>query len=243
MIVSGTPGHVTEDQQHKRPYMHNGHLLRFSKPYYIYELTLQQSTGGTIAGAPVTGLAGTTFNLSATPANKYTFDGWSVTGTTLTGSAGTYTNSDVTVKGNWTYHPDSAYVKDVTGPLTINGTNAWGTLHAGNVVPMYYNIGDNEYIVLTGIRMRGWNLGSPRVTYRDDVKTTAWGLGSNWATMDDTVPASADPQITFSGKNVAGAHSSGSPIYVSAGTSDGYFSACWNNSYSAKWSGKLYRLE
>lgn len=105
MFISGTSGHACEDSQHKHPYVVDGRLLKlnFAKP--IYELHLQQGTGGTIAGSPVSGVAGTQFGLSATSNNKYTFDGFSVTGTTLTGSAGKFNNSDVTAKGNWTYHP------------------------------------------------------------------------------------------------------------------------------------------
>lgn len=129
MFISGTSGHACYNQQHTRPYMKDGRLLRLNFTKNIYELTLQQSTGGTIAGSPVSGESGTTFNLSATPSNKYTFEGWSVTGTSLTGSAGTYTNSDVTAKGNWTYHaewtpksylPFSAIIIKATLPASAN---------------------------------------------------------------------------------------------------------------------------
>ena len=120
MFISGTTGHATEDTQHKYPYMVDGHLLKlnFTKP--IYELHLQQGTGGTIAGSPVSGVSGTQFNLSATPANKYTFDGFSASGTELTGSAGKFNNSDVTVNGSFTYHPAWEPVGGAGGEYSIH---------------------------------------------------------------------------------------------------------------------------
>ena len=115
MIVSGTPGHVTEDQAHKHPYMIGGHLLRFSKPYNIYELTLQQSTGGTLAGSPLTGVSGDKFGLTATPVNNdYIFSSYSITGSTLTGNSGTFVNSDVTAKATFKYAPPQFLVKSFT---------------------------------------------------------------------------------------------------------------------------------
>lgn len=203
MIVSGTPGHVTEDTQHKKPYMIGGHLLRFSKPYNIYELTLQQSTGGTIAGAPVTGLPGATFNLSATPANKYTFAGWSVTGATLTGSAGTYTNSDVTAKGNWTYHPEPVLVNSgITGNViirqTLNGGSVLTAAKSGYIEPVMPTLENNEFIVLKELGCpaygSGYGLYYQTIYYRDTreswnstSQSQSWGYiggglyGSYWA--------------------------------------------------------------
>lgn len=251
MFVSGTSGHAAEDKAHKYPYMHDGHLLRLNFSKNIYQLNLQQSTGGTIAGSPVSGASGTTFNLSATPANKYTFDGWSVTGTTLTGSAGTYTNSDVTAKGNWTYHPDSAYVGEVQGPLYHEGQSYNWTINKGNLTPEYYSGGgvpDGYFIVLTGLRIRCYGVGWADIKYKDGLSGHETGLGGGWSTMIAYTPDTATNPYIMSGHNaeITPGHyyTSGTPIYLSAHYSDGIFSGCYSNStYSAKWSGKLYRLE
>ena len=108
MFVSGTSGHAAEDQAHKYPYMHNGHLLRLNFAKNIYEMNIQQSTGGTLAGSPLSGASGTVFGLTATPlTNHWHLDSYGVSGATLTGNSGTYTNSDVSAKPSW--HEDPKY--------------------------------------------------------------------------------------------------------------------------------------
>lgn len=251
MIVSSTSGHAAYDKAHAHPYMKDGHLLRLKFSENIYQLNLQQSTGGTIAGSPTSGKNGTTFNLSATPANKYTFAGWSVTGATLTGSAGTYTNSDVTAKGNWTYHPDSAYVGEVQGPLWNENYSYTWTMNRGNIVPEYYSgngCPDNHFIVVTGLRIRCYGVGWADIKWKDGVSSTEVALGGGWNTMIAEAPNTATTPYIMSGRNVeiTPGHyfTSGSPIYISAHYSDGVFSGCGTNStYSAKWTGKMYRLE
>jgi hypothetical protein len=67
-----------------------------------YTLTVQQSTGGTLAGSPTSGYSGDKFGLTATPSTTaYTFKNYSITGATLTGNSGTFKNSNVTAKANW----------------------------------------------------------------------------------------------------------------------------------------------
>ena len=105
MFISGTSGHACYNQQHTRPYMKDKKLLRLNFTKNIYELTLQQTTGGTISGSPVSGASGTTFNLSATPNAHWNFSSYSANGADLTGSSGTYTNSDVTAKATFWEDP------------------------------------------------------------------------------------------------------------------------------------------
>ena len=108
MFISGTSGHAAEDQAHKYPYMHNGHLLRLNFAKNIYEMNIQQSTGGTLSGSPLSGESGTVFGLTATPlTNHWHLDSYGLSGATLTGNSGTYTNSDVSAKPTW--HEDPKY--------------------------------------------------------------------------------------------------------------------------------------
>ena len=250
MIVSSTSGHAAYDKAHAHPYMKDGHLLRLKFSENIYQLNLQQSTGGTIAGSPTSGKNGTTFNLSATPANKYTFDGWSVTGTTLTGSAGTYTNSDVTAKGNWTYHPDSAFVSNVEGPLSGTGAMMNWSFNKGNVVPQYYNGGvpDNHFIVVSALQIYAHGVGWADIKWKDGVSSTEVALGTDWGRVTLYAPNTATTPYIMSGKNVEYMpgyfYTSGTPIYISAHYSDGmFYGSGTNTAHSARWVGKLYRLE
>ena len=128
MFISGTSGHAAEDTQHKYPYMVDGHLLKlnFRKP--IYELNIQQSTGGTLSGSPVSGDAGTVFGLTATPStNHWHLDSYGVSGATLTGNSGTYINSDVSAKPTWTEDPKYTLTVQQTagGTLTANKTTGY----------------------------------------------------------------------------------------------------------------------
>lgn len=120
MIVSGVSGNATFDQQKRFPFMFNGHSLKLDYTKTFYELKLQQTSGGTIAGSPVSGESGTKFNLSATPlTNHWHLDSYGVSGATMTGSSGTYTSADVSAKPAW--HEDPKYT------LTVQQT-AGGTL-------------------------------------------------------------------------------------------------------------------
>jgi len=106
MFISGTSGNVTYDQQMRLPFMYNGHSLKlnYSKP--IYEMNITQTSGGTLAAAPLSGESGTKFNFTATPqSNHHHLSSYNVSGTTMTGTSGTYTNSDVSAKPSWYEDP------------------------------------------------------------------------------------------------------------------------------------------
>lgn len=75
-----------------------------------YTLTVQQTAGGTLAGAPSSGYSGDKFGLTPTPSAKYSLVNYSVTGATMTGNSGTFTNSNVTAKANWQYNPETKTV-------------------------------------------------------------------------------------------------------------------------------------
>lgn len=132
MKWSGESGHACEDQQHKHPYMIDGHLLKLNMRRPVYELHYNQTSGGTIFGVPSAGSAGTVFNLSASPSAQYTLNTYSVTGAELTGNAGTFVNSDVTAQASWTYHP-APYMK------TNVGGSAFVYNHATDQTQYVYN--------------------------------------------------------------------------------------------------------
>lgn len=137
MKWSGESGHACEDQQHKHPYMIDGHLLKLNMRRPVYELHYNQTSGGTIYGVPSAGSAETVFNLSASPSAQYTLNTYSVTGAELTGNAGTFLNSDVTAQASWTYHP-APYMKTIVG----NGTATYPAFvynHATDQTQFVYN--------------------------------------------------------------------------------------------------------
>ena len=128
MIVSGTSGHATYDAAHTHPYMKDGHLLRLNFTKNIYELNIQQSTGGTLVGSPVSGDAGTVFGLTATPStNHWHLNSYGVSGATLTGNSGTYINSDVSAKPTWTEDPKYTLTiqQSTGGTLASNKTSGY----------------------------------------------------------------------------------------------------------------------
>lgn len=127
MKWSGESGHACEDQQHKHPYVVDGRLLRLNFRRPVYELTLQQTSGGTIYGSPTAGKTDTQFTLSAVPNALHKFSAYTVTGTTLTGNNGKFNNSDVTAAGKFYYSP--TFVPDGIVP---NATAVFGkTLPSG----------------------------------------------------------------------------------------------------------------
>ena len=128
MIVSGVSGNATFDQQKRFPFMFNGHSLKLDYTKTFYELKLQQTSGGTISGSPVSGESGTKFNLSATPlTNHWHLDSYGVSGATMTGSSGTYTSADVSAKPSW--HEDPKYTltlqQQTGGTLASNKTSGY----------------------------------------------------------------------------------------------------------------------
>ena len=204
--------------------------LNYAKP--IYQLNLQQSTGGTIAGSPLSGASGTQFNLSATSNNKYTFDGFSVTGAALTGSAGTYTNSDVTAKGNWTYHPEPVFVSAVTGRIE----NA--DKRVGNITVLYLpQLASNQRVAVSSIR----------IPYYVSGQHTA--LGGGWGIMTDYMAASANPPVflnEYTWSVGISTHTSYSAAVYLSGHSGQFYTTTGPTtqlgSKSATWAGAIYEM-
>ena len=244
MFISGTSGNVMYDEQLRKPFVHDGHMLKlnFSKP--IYQLTIQQQAGGTVSGSPVSGASGTTFNLSATSNNKYTFDGFSVTGTTLTGSAGTYTNSDVTAKGNWTYHPEPVFVSAVTGRIT----NA--DKRVGNVTVLYLpKLPSNQRVAVSSISIPYYGIGWTDIRYRDDVSGQHAALGGGWGIMTDYMAASANPPVflnEYTWSVGASTYTSYSAAVYLSGHSGQFYTTTGPTtqlgSKSAHWGGAIYEM-
>lgn len=127
MIVSGVSGNATFDQQKRFPFMFNGHSLKLDYTKTFYELKLQQTSGGTISGSPVSGESGTKFNLSATPlTNHWHLDSYGVSGATMTGSSGTYTSADVSAKPSWYEDPKYTLTVQQTAGGTLAGAPSSG---------------------------------------------------------------------------------------------------------------------
>ena len=74
-------------------------------PQIVYNVILNQTTGGTISAQPMSGIDGTTVTLSNTPATNYTFNGYNISGSTLYDTNKFDINgSDVTCSGTFTFN-------------------------------------------------------------------------------------------------------------------------------------------
>ena len=100
----------------------------------VYNINLQQTTGGTITSDKSTGYYGDTVTLSNTPAEHYGFRDYSITGATLTGSQFTINESNVTAKANFSAWP----IRNVTVQQRTGGTIASNksTGYDGDVVTL-----------------------------------------------------------------------------------------------------------
>jgi hypothetical protein len=116
MKWSGESGHACEDQQHKHPYMIDGHLLKLNMRRPINELQYEPNVGGTVVGTPSAGVSGTVFSLTPVPNPTYKFSAYSANGTELTGNSGTFHNSDVTAGGIFYYSPTFVPTGTLTNP-------------------------------------------------------------------------------------------------------------------------------
>ncbi len=67
----------------------------------IYNLTLQQTNGGTITADRLTGYKDDIVTLYNTPSSQYNFSSYNITGATLTGNLFKFNNSNVTAKANF----------------------------------------------------------------------------------------------------------------------------------------------
>lgn len=73
-------------------------------PPPVYNVILNQTTGGTISASPMSGIDGTTVTLSNSPSTNYTFNGYTISGSTLYNNNKFNINgSDVTCSASWKY--------------------------------------------------------------------------------------------------------------------------------------------
>ena len=100
----------------------------------VYNINLQQTTGGTITSDKSTGYYGDTVTLYNTPAEHYGFRDYSITGATLTGNQFKINESNVTAKANFSAWP----VRNVSVQQRTGGTIASNksTGYDGDVVTL-----------------------------------------------------------------------------------------------------------
>ena len=115
----------------------------------VYNLTLQQTSGGTITADKTTGYYGDTVTLSNTANSGYEFSGYSVTGATLTNNKFKFSESNVTAQGNWlNYNPlnlppytirlkyksgvTPTFAKNTSSVQVSQNPNVWDVTHENN---------------------------------------------------------------------------------------------------------------
>ena len=78
-----------------------GGCLSWEDAVKIYNLYLEQQTGGAITADAMSGLDGNIITLSNTPSAGYQFDSYSITGAELSGNQFAFNGSDVTAAANF----------------------------------------------------------------------------------------------------------------------------------------------
>lgn len=110
----------------------------------MYEVTVVQTTGGTITATPTSGPYGTVVTLSQTPDSSYNFDNFTVNGESIIGNT-FILEDDVTVSASYTEKP---YVPDIyatTGNAHVVSQISSGT-HEASILPSL--VGYRRYDVL-----------------------------------------------------------------------------------------------
>lgn len=103
-----------------------------------YNLTLQQSTGGTITANKLTGYSNDTITLSNTPSSNYVFNSYSLTGATLTGSKFKFGTSNVTAKANFKTLYDVLYYSNNSTVEAPKGGNNRIAMNVSNITNTTY---------------------------------------------------------------------------------------------------------
>jgi hypothetical protein len=195
MIISGVSGNAAYDQQKRIPFMYNGHSLKLNYTTAIYQMDITQTSGGTLAASPMSGVNGTKFNLTATPqSNHHHLSTYGVSGATLTGSSGTYVNSDVSAKPAWYEDPKyTLTVQQGTGGTLIGSpTSGYSGDRFGLTATPSTTAYTFKNYSITGATLTG-NSGT--------FKTSNVTAKANWQTkvvkVDYTVPSTART-LTFS---------------------------------------------
>lgn len=85
----------------------NGDWLDYTEPPHVYQVILNQTSGGLISAQPMQGVNGTTVTLSNTPNSGCTFNGYNISGATLyDNNKFDINNSDVTCSASFiNYNP------------------------------------------------------------------------------------------------------------------------------------------
>ena len=144
-------------------------------------ITLQSTSGGSIAASRVSGFSGDSVTLSNTPDSGYEFSAYTLTGANLTGSTFNLTGSDVTAKA-WFYLP----------PVNAHVTYSMGNKFARDYLPNYTAFNEPDDVV-NGLIQLGT---SGRVVNND--KYLAIKYSTRVATQtDNSLIAILDTQITL----------------------------------------------
>ena len=144
-------------------------------------ITLQSTSGGSIAASRVSGFSGDSVTLSNTPDSGYEFSAYTLTGANLTGSTFNLTGSDVTAKA-WFYLP----------PVNAHVTYSMGNKFARDYLPNYTAFNEPDDVV-NGLIELGT---SGRVVNND--KYLAIKYSTRVATQtDNSLIAILDTQITL----------------------------------------------
>lgn len=125
-------------------------------PPSVYNVILNQTTGGIISASPMSGIDGTTVTLSNSPSTNYTFNSYNVAGATLyDGNKFDINGQSVYCTANWNYTP---VLRRLTITQTSNGTISASqvTGYDGDVVTLSNT--PNTYYAFNGYNVTGATL-------------------------------------------------------------------------------------
>lgn len=142
-------------------------------------ITLQSTSGGSIAASRVSGFSGDSVTLSNTPDSGYEFSAYTLTGANLTGSTFNLTGSNVTAKA-WFYLP----------PVNAHVTYSMGNKFARDYLSNYtaFNEPDDVMNGLIEFGASGSNFGDDRYfAVKYDTRVATQTTGSLIAILDTQI--------------------------------------------------------
>lgn len=129
-------------------------------PWPVRNVSLVQTSGGTINATPMTGYDGDTVVLTNEPSSHFSLDSYNLTGATLDGDSFVFNGSNVTANAIWQQDPIYTVLLNQTagGTITANPTTGF----SGDVITL--NATANAHYSLTGWGVTGATITGDQLT-------------------------------------------------------------------------------
>lgn len=129
-------------------------------PWPVRNVSLVQTSGGTITASPMTGYDGDTVVLTNEPSSHFSLNSYGLTGATLEGDSFVFNGSNVTANAIWQQDPIYTVLLNQTAGGTITATPTTG--FSGDVITL--NATANAHYSLTGWGVTGATITGDQLT-------------------------------------------------------------------------------